>query len=193
MRRICVYCGANPGNDPAFRAAAETLAESLARQGLGLVYGGASVGLMGALADTMLQAGGEVIGVIPRVLVEREVAHAGLSELRVVESMHQRKAAMAELADGFIALPGGFGTLEEIFEILTWSQLGLHRKPCGLLNVNGYYRGLVEFLDRAVDSGLLREENRRMLLVAETPARLLDLFHGYQPPPVEQWLGPAET
>jgi uncharacterized protein (TIGR00730 family) len=193
MRRICVYCGANPGNDPAFRQAAEALAGDLARQGLGLVYGGASVGLMGALADTMLQAGGEVIGVIPRVLVDREVAHAGLSELRVVESMHQRKAAMAELADAFIALPGGFGTLEEIFEILTWSQLGLHQKPCGLLNVNDYYQELVAFLERAVNAGLLREENRHMLMVAETPDRLLTLFDDYRAPTVEKWLGPENT
>jgi len=192
-RRICVYCGANPGNDPAFALATEALAGALARRGLGLVYGGASVGLMGVLADTMLAAGGEVIGVIPRVLVDREVAHPGLSELRVVDSMHQRKAAMAELADGFIALPGGFGTLEEIFEILTWSQLGLHQKPCGLLNVNDYYQGLVAFLARAVNAGLLREENRHMLMVAETPDRLLTLFDDYRAPTVEKWLGPENT
>lgn len=193
MQRICVYCGANPGNDPAFQATARALAEELARRGLGLVYGGASVGLMGVIADTMLAAGGEVIGVIPRVLLEREVAHPGLSELHEVESMHQRKATMAELSDGFIALPGGFGTLEELFEILTWAQLGLHQKPCGLLNVNGYYGGLVGFLDGAVAAGLLQEQNRRMLMESEQPTHLLDLFQDYQPSPVEQWLGPENT
>lgn len=193
MQRICVYCGANPGNDPAFQAAAQELAQELAQRGLGLVYGGASVGLMGILADTMLAAGGEVIGVIPRVLVDREVAHPGLTELHQVDSMHQRKATMAELADGFIALPGGFGTLEELFEMLTWGQLGLHRKPCGLLNINGYYQGLVDFLDHAVAAGLLMEDNRRMLLQSEQPSQLLDRFQDYQPPSLEPWLAPENT
>lgn len=172
MKRVCVFCGANAGRREEYCAAARLLAGALARRGLGLVYGGGNVGLMGTLADAMLQAGGEVIGVIPRRLVEKEVAHSGLTELRIVDTMHQRKAMMNELSDAFIALPGGYGTLEEFFEILTWSQLGIHRKPSGVLNVLGYYDGLLVMLDHAVAEQFLLPANRK-LVIAETDAELL--------------------
>ena len=172
MKRVCVFCGANAGLREEYRSAAGLLAGALARRGLGLVYGGGKVGLMGTLADAMLQAGGEVIGVIPRRLVEKEVAHSGLTELRIVDTMHQRKAMMNELSDAFIALPGGYGTLEEFFEILTWSQLGIHRKPSGLLNVLGYYDGLLAMLDHAVAEQFLLPANRK-LVIAQTDAELL--------------------
>ena len=172
MKRVCVFCGANAGRREEYRSAARLLAGALARRGLGLVYGGGNVGLMGTLADEMLQAGGEVIGVIPRRLVDREVAHRGLTELRIVDTMHQRKAMMNDLSDAFIALPGGYGTLEEFFEILTWSQLGIHRKPSGLLNVLGYYDSLLAMLDHAVAEQFLLPANRK-LVVAETDPELL--------------------
>jgi uncharacterized protein (TIGR00730 family) len=172
MKRVCVFCGANAGLREEYCSAAQLLAGALARSGLGLVYGGGNVGLMGMLADAMLQAGGEVIGVIPRRLVEKEVAHRGLTELRVVDTMHQRKAMMNELSDAFIALPGGYGTLEEFLEILTWSQLGIHRKPSGLLNVLGYYDSLLAMLDHAVAEQFLLPANRK-LVIAETDAELL--------------------
>jgi uncharacterized protein (TIGR00730 family) len=172
MKRVCVFCGANAGRREEYRSAARLLAGALARRGLGLVYGGGNVGLMGTLADEMLQAGGEVIGVIPRRLVDREVAHRGLTELRIVDTMHQRKAMMNDLSDAFIALPGGYGTLEEFFEILTWSQLGIHRKPSGLLNVLGYYDSLLAMLDHAVTEQFLLPANRK-LVVAETDPELL--------------------
>ena len=169
MKRVCVFCGSNAGLRPEYGIAAQELAIALARRGLGLVYGGGNVGLMGVLADSMLQAGGEVIGVIPQSLVAREVAHHGVSELRVVETMHQRKALMCELSDAFIALPGGFGTLDEFFEILTWSQLGIHGKPSGLLNVSGYYDSLLAMLDHAVTERFLRPAHRE-LVIADTDA-----------------------
>jgi hypothetical protein len=169
MKRVCVFCGANAGFRPAYGIAAQGLAAVLARHGLGLVYGGGNVGLMGVLADSMLQAGGEVIGVIPQSLLAREVAHRGITDLRVVDTMHQRKALMNELSDAFIALPGGFGTLDEFFEILTWSQLGIHGKPSGLLNVSGYYDSLLAMLDHAVTEGLLRPAHRA-LVIADTDA-----------------------
>src|SRR5919199_3791597 len=174
MRRVCVFCGSSPGADPAYAAAARRLAEVLVRRGIGLVYGGGSVGLMGVLADAALAAGGEVTGVIPRALQAREVGHAALPDLRVVETMHERKALMAELADGFVALPGGLGTLEEFFEVWTWAQLGIHAKPCGVLNVGGYFDPLLAFLDHAVAEGFVRDAYRAMLLVAAEPAPLLD-------------------
>ncbi len=161
-----------------YREAALEVGRELARRGIGLVYGGASVGLMGALADAALEAGGEAIGVIPRALVEKEIAHRGLSELCVVESMHERKALMAERADAFLALPGGFGTLEEIFEALAWRQLRIHRKPCGLLNVEGYYDGLLAMLDHAVAEGFLRSENRGLIVSDSVPGRLIELLLG---------------
>jgi uncharacterized protein (TIGR00730 family) len=174
LRTIALFCGSNPGADPAFAAAAAAFGAETARRGLRLVYGGGSVGLMGIAADAALAGGGEVVGVIPRFLLEREVGHAGLTELRVVESMHERKALMASLADAFVALPGGIGTLEELFEIWSWGQLGLHDKPCALLDVAGYFTALVDFLDGAVRMGFVRAQHRALLLTGETPAELLD-------------------
>lgn len=182
MKRLCVFCGANPGHDPRYLEAAVALGRCIAQAGLGLIYGGASIGLMGAVADAALAEGGEVIGVIPQTLVEREVAHHGLADLRVVTSMHERKALMAELSDGFIALPGGIGTLEELFEVWTWSHLGLHRKPCGLLDVAGFYSGLGRFIDHVQQEGFLREGVRDMLLMADDPVRMIAAMRAYVPP-----------
>jgi len=187
MKRICVFCGSSPGSDPRHGEAARALGRTLAGRGLELVYGGGSVGLMGMVADAALGAGGRVIGVIPQVLQIRELAHRGLTDLRVVGSMHERKALMAELSDAFIALPGGMGTLEELSEVLTWAQLGLHARPVGLLDVAGYYRPLIAFFDQAVSAGFLRPAHRAILQVAEAPAPLLDQLSGWSPAgPVEQ-------
>ena len=186
--RICVYAGSNPGADPAYAEAAADLARLLARRGIGIVYGGAHRGLMGILADTALEAGGEVIGVIPQALVDREIAHAGLTEQHVVANMHERKALMAELSDGFVALPGGAGTLEELIEIYTWSQLGLHHKPMGVLNVKGYYDGLAALLDHALREGFLREEHRAAMHAEATPEALLERFDGWKPAGLGKWL-----
>src|SRR4051794_36438523 len=188
IRRLCIYAGSNTGRDPAYAQAAEALARLLARRGIGLVYGGGKVGLMGVVADAALAEGGEVIGVIPQDLVDREVGHDGLTELRVVGSMHERKALMADLSDGFIALPGGAGTLEELIEIYTWSQLGLHAKPMGVLNVEGYYDGLAALLDHAVREGFLRPQHRAALHTAATPDELLQRFAGWRPATVGKWL-----
>ncbi|HKV32537.1 MAG TPA: TIGR00730 family Rossman fold protein [Candidatus Dormibacteraeota bacterium] len=193
MSRIGVFCGSSVGNQPAFRQAAVDLARALARRGFGLVYGGARVGLMGVLADAMLQHHGEVIGVIPQALLEREIAHAGLSDLRVVGSMHERKALMVELADGFIGLPGGYGTLEEFCEVVTWAQLGLHHKPCGLLDVDEYFNPLLALFDGAVSAGFLRPENRALVLTANDPEALLDRFASYKPVNVPKWITPAQA
>ena len=193
MHRLCVFCGSNAGDTAAYREAAVALGRLLAQRRVGLVYGGGHVGLMGLLADAALSAGGRVTGVIPQALWDREVGHTGLSELRVVGSMHERKAVMAELSDAFVALPGGVGTLEEIFEAWTWGQLGIHRKPCGLLNVAGYFDPLLSFLDRAVEAGFVPPAHRAMLQVAAGPAPLLDLLAAYTPPPVRQWLTRLET
>ncbi len=193
MKRICVYCGSNPGASPAYAAAARSLGRELALRGLGLVYGGASVGVMGAVADAVLAEGGEVIGVIPHFFAVKEVAHPGLDELLVVDSMHERKARMAELSDGFVALPGGWGTLEEIFEVLTWAQLGLHEKPCGLLNVGGYFDDLDRFLERAVAEAFVRPEYRPMIMLDDAPGSLLDRFAAYRAPRVKKWIRPEET
>lgn len=188
LRRVCVFCGSSPGSHAEYGVAAGRLGRALAEEGIGLVYGGASVGLMGRLADTVLAAGGEVIGVIPRALVEQEVAHHGLVDLRVVGSMHERKALMADLADGFVALPGGLGTLDELFEILTWAQLGLHSKPIGLLDVRGYFAPLLAFLDGAVAARFIAPAHRAMLHVADDPAALLAAFRAYAPPPPFKWV-----
>jgi uncharacterized protein (TIGR00730 family) len=178
MKRICVFCGSNPGNDPVYIEEAIRLGRLLARRGLGLVYGGASVGIMGTLADAVLDAGGEVIGVIPSPLLAREVGHMGLTELRVVNSMHERKAVMAELSDGFIAIPGGLGTLDEFFEVLTWAVIGIHTKPCGLLNTNHYYDKLLEFLDFSAEKGFILPNHRALILVDGDPTTLLErLIH----------------
>jgi uncharacterized protein (TIGR00730 family) len=173
LRAVCVYCGSSFGADPLYLEATRSLAQTLVANGIRVVYGGASVGLMGALADATLEAGGEVVGVIPQQLVDREVAHAGLTELHVVSTMHERKALMAELSDAFVALPGGIGTLEELIEVFTWSQLGLHRKPLGVLNVNGYYDGLGAFLDHAVEQGFQPAQQRAKLVMAADPDALL--------------------
>ena len=189
MNRTCVYCGSSPGKPPAYREAADALAQRLAQQGIGLVYGGGSVGIMGSIADAMVAAGAEVIGVIPRALDEKEVSHAGVSELVVVDSMHERKALMAELSDGFIALPGGLGTIEELFEVLTWTQLGFHHKPCGLLNVQGYFDQLVAFLDHTVEQAFVKPVHRDILLVEENADSLLRRMAAFQPPADEKWIG----
>jgi hypothetical protein len=189
--RLCIFCGSSPGARPDYAAATEELAKLLAQRGIGIVYGGASVGLMGLLADSALAAGGEVIGVIPAALQRKEIGHTGLTHLEVVSSMHERKALMAELSNGFIALPGGSGTLEELFEVFTWSQLGLHRKACALLNVAGYYAGLETFLDHAVNERFLRPEHRAMLLCEDTPEAVLDALERFEPPVVDKWLDRA--
>jgi uncharacterized protein (TIGR00730 family) len=193
VRRVCVYAGSNPGSDPAYADGARALATEMARRGIGLVYGGGKVGLMGVLADTMLDAGGEAIGVMPRALIEREIGHPRLTELRVVDSMHERKAQMAELADAFVAVPGGIGTLEELIEVYTWSQLGIHDKACGVLNVRGYYDHLAALLDHAVAEGFLRPQHRAVLSVAGEPAELLDRLAAYEAPTVAKWLELDET
>ena len=193
LASVCVFCGSSPGVDHAFVAAAEEVGRLLATQRRRLVYGGGRIGLMGAVADAALAHGGEVIGVIPRALVEKEVAHAGLTELRVVASMHDRKAAMAELADGFVALPGGIGTLEEFFEIWTWGQLGLHHKPFGLLNVAGFFDPLLAFLDQLTDQRFLRAEHRGMLCTRAVAGDLLEEMAAYRPVDVWRWLSQAES
>ena len=193
LRRVCVFCGSSTGTLPAYRRLADRLGRTLAASGLGLVYGGGRVGLMGAVADGALAAGGEVIGVIPQALIDREIGHRGVTELRVVGSMHERKALMAELGDGFIALPGGIGTLEELFEIWTWAQLGLHGKPCGLLDCEGFFGPLVAFLDHLVVSGFVQPQYRAILHTAETPESLLAAFAAYQAPLVARWVSPGQT
>jgi hypothetical protein len=188
IRSLCVYCGSNPGGDPAFAAATQALARRLVERDVRVVYGGGAVGLMGTLADAALAAGGTVIGVIPQALMDREIGHRGLTELRVVGSMHQRKALMAELADAFVALPGGIGTLEELIETYTWSQLGLHAKPLGVLNVNGYYDALEALLDQAVRSRFLRAEHRAVLAVESEVGALLDRLDSAVVPTLTKWL-----
>jgi uncharacterized protein (TIGR00730 family) len=191
LRRVCVFCGSSLGARPDYADAARVLGAELAARGIGLVYGGAHVGLMGAVADACRQAGGEVVGVIPGSLVEAEVAHTDLDDLRIVSTMHERKALMADLSDGFVALPGGFGTLEEFCEVLTWSQLGLHSpaKPCGLVDVAGFFGPLIALFDSAVDQGFLRPENRRLVLAAADPSTMLDALAGWQaPPPIRKWV-----
>jgi len=188
IRRLAVFCGSNPGARPEYIQAARSFGKLLAERGIGIVYGGSNVGLMAALADAISDELGDIIGVIPRMLVEREVANKALSDLRVVESMHERKALMAELADGFVALPGGIGTLEEFFETWTWGQLGMHTKPCGLLNVAGYFDPLLAFLDRAVAEKFVRDVHRAMVVVESDPAVLLARFEAYEPPRVVKWV-----
>ncbi len=187
MRRLCVYCGSNTGARPVYAEAARSLAGVLVRHEIELVYGGADMGIMGVIADAVLEQGGSVHGVIPQLLMEKEVAHQGLTELHVVASMHARKTMMAALSDGFIAMPGGYGTLEEIIEIVTWGQLRFHDKPCGLLNVDGYFDHLLAWFDHTNREGFLRTENREMLLVDTDPAGLVQQFERYAAPHVEKW------
>jgi uncharacterized protein (TIGR00730 family) len=193
LSALCVFCGSNTGADPAYAESARRMGQLLADRGVTVVYGGGRVGLMGALADAALEAGGAVIGVIPEALRRREVAHERLTELHVVHTMHERKQRMADLSDGFIALPGGFGTFEEFCEVLTWSQLGLHAKPCGLLNVKGYYAGLLALFDHAVAEQLLQPRNRAMVIAEPEPKLLLDAMAHYRAPAVEKWLTPETT
>ena len=193
MKRVCVFAGSNKGIRPEYATAARELGRVLLEQGLGLVYGGGNVGLMGVLADTVMSGGGHAIGVMPEALVAKEVAHRGLSELRVVKSMHERKAMMAELSDGFVALPGGFGTLEEFFEVLTWAQLGMHRKPCALLNVQGYFDGMLTFIDHSAAERFARPEHCSMILVGDSAADLLGRMKSYAPPVVEKWIERSQT
>jgi uncharacterized protein (TIGR00730 family) len=190
--RLCVFCGSSPGHDPSYLVAARDLGAALAREGIGLVYGGASVGLMGAVADAVAAGGGEVVGVMPQSLVDKEIAHKGLADLRIVGSMHERKALMAELADGFVALPGGLGTFEELFEVWTWAQLGYHRKPCSLLNVGGFYDKLAGFLDDVVSRGFVKPIHRAMLIVEQDPDALIRAVRTYEPPVVDKWIKAGE-
>lgn len=191
LKNICVYCGSNPGARAEYLEQARSLARELAKRDLGLVYGGSVVGIMGVIANAMLADGGRVIGVIPELLQQKEQAHPGLTELHLVQSMHERKAMMMAKADGFIALPGGAGTLEEFFEVWTWAQLDMHQKPCGLLNIAGYYDALIQFVDRAVDEAFIRPQHRDMLVVESDPVALLDRYARYEPPNISKWFEPV--
>lgn len=187
MKHLCVFCGSNSGAIPAFEEAARAMGAMLARRDITLVYGGGNIGLMGAIGDAVMAAGGKAIGIIPEALMRKEHGHRGITELRVVKSMHERKAMMADLADGFVAMPGGYGTLEEYCEVLTWTQLGFHRKPCGLLNVAGFYDPLLAFFDRATDQKFVRAEHRTLVLAGTDPEKLIDRMSAWKPPPVQKW------
>ena len=193
MKRVCVFCGSSVGNNHEYVDYAEALGRLLAAKKIGLVYGGGNVGLMGVIADAAIAAGGEVIGVIPQALKDREVAHTGVRDLRVVDSMHTRKALMADLSDAFIAMPGGVGTFEEIFEAITWTQLGVHRKPCGFLNAGGFYTPLIAFIDQAVSDGFIKPVHRQMIVVDDNPERLLDSLAKIKLPDVPKWIRREET
>lgn len=192
MARICVFCGSTSGNRPSFAEGARALARALVADGHTLVYGGGNVGLMGVVSDAVMAAGGEVVGVIPHTLMEREIGHTGVSRLHVVDSMHERKALMADLSDAFVALPGGVGTFEELFEAITWTQLGLHRKPCGLLNVDGFYDGLLQFLDHAWTEGFIKPETRAIVSSGTDAADLLRRLLATPMPAVPQWISARE-
>uniref|UniRef100_B8HZF0 Cytokinin riboside 5'-monophosphate phosphoribohydrolase n=1 Tax=Cyanothece sp. (strain PCC 7425 / ATCC 29141) TaxID=395961 RepID=B8HZF0_CYAP4 len=189
MKNICVYCGSNFGGRQSYREAAKNLGVEMAKRDIALIYGGGNVGLMGVIADAVLAAGGNVVGVIPQALVDKEVAHTGLRDLRIVHSMHERKSLMAELSDAFIALPGGLGTLEEFFEVATWTQLGFHRKACGLLNIDGFYNGMLTFLNQATEEGFIRPQHRNIILTAEDPVELIDMLSCFEVPLVHKWIG----
>jgi uncharacterized protein (TIGR00730 family) len=193
MHRICVFCGSNFGHDARYREAAVELGQSLAAQRHPLVYGGGQVGLMGVIADAVLDAGGEVIGVIPEMLATKELLHTGVTDMRLVPDMHARKALMAELSDAFIALPGGYGTFEETLEVITWAQLGIHRKSIGLLNVLGYYDPLVQLIEGGIQHGFIKPEHRDLVVVADRPAELLERIAKHRPPEVRKWMGPADV
>jgi len=188
VRTLCVFCGSSAGTRPLYAEAARLMGEALVARGITLVFGGGRIGLMGEIARTVLAGGGHVVGVIPRALVRKEIAYEDLTELHVVDSMHERKALMAERSDGFVAMPGGFGTFEEFCEVLTWSQLGFHHKPVGLLNVAGYFDGLLALFDHAVAEGFVRARHRSLVVAASDPTELLDRVAAYQPPPVEEWI-----
>ncbi len=191
VKSVCVFCASSMGNDPAYADVAARLATEIARRGITLVYGGGQVGLMSVIADTALAAGGEVLGVMPRALVDREIAHAGLTELHITGSMHERKAEMERLSEGFIALPGGFGTLDEFCEIVTWAQLGYHAKPVGMLDANGYFDALRSFFDHSVEAGFVRAEHRSQIIESESPGDLLDRMAGWRPTAAAKWTSPA--
>jgi len=193
IKNICVYCGSSSGRLESYTQAARELAGELVKLDIGLIYGGASIGIMGAVADTVLELGGRATGVIPQSLVRKEIVHDNLTELHVTQSMHERKAIMADLSDGFIALPGGIGTLEEIFEVWTWAQLGFHGKPCGLLNVTGYFDSLCSFMDHCVEERFVKQIHRQMLIVENDPALLLQRFSSYSAPRVEKWVQEGQT
>jgi uncharacterized protein (TIGR00730 family) len=194
VSRVCVFCGSSTGTHPAYKLAAQSFGRALLRRGKGLVYGGGRVGLMGVIADTVLEGGGEVYGVLPEALAALEVGHEGLTELFLVPNMHARKAKMAELSDAFVAMPGGYGTLEELFEVVTWAQLGLHDKPIALLNVAGYFDGLLGCIDSAVAEGFIRPEQRRVLMSGSEPDALIDALERFEPVEREKWLRkPEET
>ena len=193
INSICIYCGSSPGRLEDYGTAACALAKALVNRNIKLVYGGAGIGIMGMLADQVLKLGGQAIGVIPKALAHKEVAHNNLTQLHVTQSMHERKMLMAELSDGFIALPGGIGTLEELFEVWTWAQLGFHNKPCGLLNVKGYYDSLIVFLDHVLAEQFVKKEHHALLIVETNPDALLDRYVNYQPPAVRNWVGKDET
>ena len=193
MQRLCVFCGSSAGTDLRYREAAESLGRLLVARHVGLVFGGGSIGLMGVVADAVLADGGDVVGVIPHALAARELAHRGVADMRVVPSMHARKALMAELSDGFIALPGGLGTFEELFEIATWGQLGIHRKPVGVLNVAGYYDPLVALLDHSVREGFVSAGNRELIAIEETPGALMEALLRHRPPEGPEWIAPDEA
>ncbi len=192
MKSICVFCGSSHGSEPAYTIAAQALAESIVKNDLELVYGGGNVGLMGVIADTVLQQGGRVTGVIPKALMEKEVGHEGLTNLHIVADMHERKAMMAELSEGFVALPGGWGTLEELFEVMTWLQLGFHAKPCAVLNVNGYFDALLAFLANASQQGFVKPLHHDMLIAGDEPDQLLQRMSGFKPPTTKKWIGFGE-
>ncbi|MEY4718065.1 MAG: hypothetical protein RL563_683 [Pseudomonadota bacterium] len=193
LHHICVYCGSSSGRGDGYLSQATALAQVMVKRNIGLVYGGASIGVMGRLADEVLKHNGRVIGIIPKMLATKEIAHPGLTELHITHSMHERKQLMAELADGFIALPGGIGTLEELFEIWTWAQLGLHQKPCGLLNSSGYYDALNTFLDHMHHEGFVKPHHRQLLMLESDPDALLDRFDHYRAPVIEHWITPDQA
>lgn len=193
MKRVCVFCGSSIGSQPVYAEVAVTLGRLLASRGIGLVYGGGNVGLMGVIADAVMAAGGDVIGVIPHALADREIAHPTITQLHVVDSMHERKAMMADLSDAFIAMPGGVGTFEEFFEAVTWTQLGLHRKPCGLLNASGFYTPLAAFIDQAVSEGFIKPVHRASIVVDDHPERLLDSLAAVKLPDVARWIRRGDT
>lgn len=193
IRSVCVFCGANAGASPAYSAAAAELGSTLAASSVRVVFGGGSVGLMGVLANAVLTNGGEITGVIPQALLDREIGHTGVTDMRVVRTMHERKAVMSELSDAFVALPGGLGTLEELFEVWTWAQLGIHAKPCALLNVDGYFDPLLAFLDRGVSEGFVRARHRAMLVVADETDELLARLVHTRPPAVARWLDRSQA